>query len=71
MDFAVVYPYLTLSGAVTTLVLWNYVFKKQSGLHHLPLPPGPKGFPVIGSLFDMPTERTWLEFDRWFKTYGM
>ena len=33
----------------------------------LPLPPGPKGYPLIGSLFDMPLETPWLVYDEWFK----
>ncbi|KAH0578149.1 hypothetical protein H2248_004113 [Termitomyces sp. 'cryptogamus'] len=34
------------------------------------LPPGPKGWPVIGNLFDMPKEMTWQTFAQWGKTYG-
>ncbi|XP_006456159.1 hypothetical protein AGABI2DRAFT_45037, partial [Agaricus bisporus var. bisporus H97] len=33
-------------------------------------PPGPKGYPVVGNLFDLPTHKAWLAFDRMFKTYG-
>jgi hypothetical protein len=36
----------------------------------LPLPPGPKGYPLIGSLFDMPISKPWLVYDDWRKTYG-
>ena len=36
----------------------------------LPLPPGPKGYPLIGSLFDMPINKPWLVYDKWSKTYG-
>jgi hypothetical protein len=64
------HPYLILGGVITVLILWNYVSAKHSGLRHLPLPPGPKGYPIIGALFDMPTERTWLVYDKWFKIYG-
>jgi hypothetical protein len=71
MEFSIVHPYIILGGVITALVLWNYVSKNQSKLRHLPLPPGPKGYPIIGSLFDIPTEWAWLEYDRWFKIYGM
>lgn len=37
---------------------------------NLPLPPGPKGYPLIGSVFDMPQDRPWMVYDQWFKKYG-
>jgi len=36
----------------------------------LPLPPGPKGYPLIGNLFNMPVDMPWLVYDEWCKTYG-
>ncbi|KAF8874760.1 cytochrome P450 [Infundibulicybe gibba] len=36
----------------------------------LPLPPGPKGLPIIGNLLSMPTVRPWLVFSKWSKIYG-
>ncbi|KAJ3810352.1 cytochrome P450 [Lentinula lateritia] len=36
----------------------------------LSLPPGPRGFPLIGNLFDVPAEREWLTFAKWGETYG-
>ena len=36
----------------------------------LPLPPGPKGWPVIGNLFDMPREKPWVVYHEWSKIYG-
>ena len=36
----------------------------------LPLPPGPKGYPLIGNIFDMPVHRPWVVYDEWRKTYG-
>ncbi|KAF5327249.1 hypothetical protein D9619_004584 [Psilocybe cf. subviscida] len=35
-----------------------------------PLPPGPKGYPLIGSVFDMPTSKQWLTYAQWAKVYG-
>ncbi|KAF9468660.1 cytochrome P450 [Collybia nuda] len=64
------YPYTILVGTVITLILWSHVSKKRSGLGRLPLPPGPKGYPLVGSFFDMPRERPWLEYDKWGKVYG-
>ncbi|KAJ3745689.1 cytochrome P450 [Lentinula detonsa] len=34
------------------------------------LPPGPLGLPILGNLFQLPTSRPWLAFDRWTKKYG-
>ncbi|KAG7446976.1 cytochrome P450 [Guyanagaster necrorhizus] len=34
------------------------------------LPPGPKGWPVIGNIFDMPTKSNWLTYAEWGRKYG-
>ncbi|KAK0480062.1 cytochrome P450 [Armillaria novae-zelandiae] len=36
----------------------------------LPLPPGPKGLPLIGNLWDAPTEFPWRTYAQWTATYG-
>lgn len=36
----------------------------------LKLPPGPPGRFLIGNVFDLPTTREWLTFNRWAKEYG-
>jgi len=36
---------------------------------HLKYPPGPKGYPIIGSLFEFPIYHSWLVFDQWLKKY--
>lgn len=36
-----------------------------------PLPPGPKGLPIIGNVFDMPKSDEWLIMTKWGKKYGM
>ncbi|THH15045.1 hypothetical protein EUX98_g9525 [Antrodiella citrinella] len=34
------------------------------------LPPGPKGWPIVGNLFDMPESFHWLKYYEWSKQYG-
>ncbi|KAG6865993.1 hypothetical protein C0991_009665 [Blastosporella zonata] len=35
-----------------------------------PLPPGPKGYPLIGNVLDMPATQEWLTFAKWGEQYG-
>jgi hypothetical protein len=35
-----------------------------------PLPPGPRGYPLIGNIFDMPSSREWETFTEWGRKYG-
>lgn len=34
------------------------------------LPPGPDGWPVIGSAHKLPKEREWLAYQEWSSRYG-
>ncbi|KAL4252343.1 cytochrome P450 family protein [Pleurotus pulmonarius] len=36
----------------------------------LPLPPGPKGYPIIGNLFDIPPKQRWVKFLGWSMEYN-
>ncbi|KAH9894363.1 cytochrome P450 [Cubamyces lactineus] len=44
--------------------------------HHLhkrrlrPLPPGPRGWPIIGNVFDVPSAYHWLTFANWGQRWG-
>ncbi|KZO94968.1 cytochrome P450 [Calocera viscosa TUFC12733] len=60
----------TLGAALCALVLvllfgWRHLERGK-----LPLPPGPKGYPVIGNLLDLPKENDWLVYSDLQKTYG-
>ncbi|TFL03965.1 cytochrome P450 [Pterulicium gracile] len=33
-------------------------------------PPGPAGLPIIGNMFDMPSQFQWITFANWSKDYG-
>lgn len=43
---------------------------RTSNPKRLSLPPGPKGYPVVGSLFALSTDKIWLLYDKWFQLYG-
>src|SRR6266481_2901499 len=34
------------------------------------LPPGPRGWPLLGSALDMPRQKEWLAFTEWKRLYG-
>jgi len=51
-------------------VVFGQLTRGRSNLRGLPLPPGPKGFPLIGNLLDVPADHPWMVYDEWRKTYG-
>ncbi|KXN82774.1 O-methylsterigmatocystin oxidoreductase [Leucoagaricus sp. SymC.cos] len=60
---------LCLSTSSFLLALYFYL-KKSNYYASLPLPPGPKGWPVIGNLLDMPVEFEWKTYHEWCKKFG-
>ncbi|KAF9562064.1 cytochrome P450 [Agrocybe pediades] len=45
--------------------------RRNSNPRGLPLPPGPKSLPLVGSLFSIPaTVKPWLAYAEWAKQYG-
>ncbi|KAF8898320.1 cytochrome P450 [Mucidula mucida] len=57
---------LALASAGCFLVLRHII--RRTGA---PLPPGPKGLPLIGNVLDMPTEgKDWLTYAEWGRKYG-
>ncbi|KAE9402144.1 cytochrome P450 [Gymnopus androsaceus JB14] len=47
-----------------------YAIRQYSIHRSTLLPPGPAGLPIVGNLNDMPKEREWLTYSRWYKQYG-
>lgn len=54
----------------SSLVLLYFLQKYWNSKSQLPLPPGPRGFPVIGNLADMPQEKFALTYSKWGAKYG-
>ena len=66
-----IYPYYKLAALFFSVMLFRQLKKSRDGNpNRLPLPPGPKGYPLIGNLFDMPVHNPWVVYDDWRKTYG-
>ncbi|KAF7375480.1 putative monooxygenase [Mycena sanguinolenta] len=53
-----------LVGAVVSVVLWNLSPRKSN------VPPGPRRWPIIGSILEVPRAYQWVTFSKWAKTYG-
>ncbi|KAH6893747.1 cytochrome P450 [Coprinopsis sp. MPI-PUGE-AT-0042] len=51
-----------VSGALAVKVLRS---RRQ-----LPLPPGPKGLPLIGNVLQLPSEEPWKVYHAWAREYG-
>jgi hypothetical protein len=65
------YPYYKLAAFFFIVMLFRQLKKGRDGNPNgLPLPLGPKGYPLIGNLFDMPVDKPWVVYDEWRKTYG-
>ncbi|KAJ6573817.1 cytochrome P450 [Mycena vulgaris] len=50
-----------------TLYVCYYLYRRATAL---PLPPGPKGLPLIGNVLDMPKSHNWKTFAHWGDIYG-
>ena len=63
---------LTIVNAIAALVgilLLKILLRRTR--QRAPLPPGPKGLPVIGNVLDMPKSHEWYKFTEWNEQYGM
>lgn len=56
-------------GGVVILLVAGFLFT-QGPKSKYPLPPGPKGSPIIGNLRQVPAERSDVQFAKWAKEYS-
>ncbi|KAJ7138330.1 cytochrome P450 [Mycena epipterygia] len=63
----------TIFGAFALALLAAILFRRahdNRNPQNLPLPPGPKGWPIIGNLLEMPRETPWIKFEEWSRIFG-
>ena len=66
------HPYLTVAGLLFGLWGLKQIGVKKPNPNRLPHPPGPKGLPILGAMFEVPSmgNKPWLAYDELFKKYG-
>ncbi|KAG6848816.1 hypothetical protein H0H93_013773 [Arthromyces matolae] len=55
---------LSILAFGTIIARWHLLRRKAR------LPPGPRGWPIIGNLFDFPKQTRWITFSQWGEIYG-
>ena len=64
------YTLSPLDGLVLFLGLAIALYLNLSQRNRAPKPPGPKGYPIIGNMLDMPSSFEWKTFAKWADLYG-
>ncbi|KGO77172.1 Cytochrome P450 [Penicillium italicum] len=68
---AVTVPFCLVSFALLLSLGWLFRFLFNIDSSRLPLPPGPRGIPIVGSLFDAPKGNSpWETYKQWSDKYG-
>ncbi|PPQ92712.1 hypothetical protein CVT25_014019 [Psilocybe cyanescens] len=66
-------PILTMVSSATlyslcTLAVCIYLWQRRPRTSRLP--PGPKGYPLFGNVWDIPHDHSWLTYAKWAKKYN-
>jgi hypothetical protein len=59
-------PIVALGLGLTVIFVFARVLNTTKNTRHPPLPPGPKGFPLVGNVNDLPKPGV-LEANHWLK----
>ena len=62
------HPYHSLASIILGGAALVRLTRARSHPH---LPPGPKGYPIVGNLFDLPPTHAWEKFGEWGRQYGV
>ncbi|KAI5479627.1 cytochrome P450, family 2, subfamily U [Pseudohyphozyma bogoriensis] len=60
----------TLAAVGVVLVLAYLAAQYRNRKSRGPLPPGPKGIPIFGNLFQVPKSRPWVKMEEWTREFG-
>jgi len=61
------HPYLLLASVIIGRAALVCLARWPS---HSRLPPGPRGYPIVGNFFDFPSTQPWKQFGAWGQQYG-
>ena len=67
---AVFFMHSLLTSSVV-VVLSVFVLVYVTHRRRSRLPPGPKGLPILGNVFDVPKSFEWVKSAEWSRQYGM
>jgi len=67
VDLVNSHPYLSPAFFILGCAALVYLGQWRSRSH---LPPGPKGYPIVGNLLDLPPTHVWEKFGAWGRQYG-
>ncbi|KDQ58276.1 hypothetical protein JAAARDRAFT_262159 [Jaapia argillacea MUCL 33604] len=59
-----------LLDVIVLLIALYFLKALYTRKNHAPLPPSPKGFPVIGNILDLPRGGAWRTFTEWGEKFG-